>query len=342
MQAFFRRSCVRISPPRLFCAHRRAESKRRVSRRTKRGFACASALLAALVAYNIIDDMYHPEKRLSVLFSILRSFPLRTYSKIQGAVCNIWLPRPFNLLVVGAARLALGISLENAQRSRLSEYHSINDLFTRKLALGSRPIGSCVVSPVDGTVIYASKIRDSKLCKIKGVQYREEELLCVANIENMKLKGGDIYEVVIYLSPSNYHRFHSFLDFDLREIKHVPSYLFSVGARHMKYLEGLLSKNERVVFSGETPWGYGALVAVGSAGVGSILTPFEKISTNSYFIKTEIRDYKMSEKVGKGEELGYFCMGSTVAVFFEAPEGFSLTCRENSSVRMGEPLGAVA
>ncbi|OAG28828.1 phosphatidylserine decarboxylase [Nematocida displodere] len=313
-----------------------------VERHRQRGSFKRFSAMGALVflvfsLFNIFQDVDSLDK-LELEYSILRTLPLRTYSKIQGLVCCIKYPWPLNIVVVGIAKKAFGISLDDASRKKVSEYRSINDLFTRKLAESARPIGRGIVSPVDGTVVYAG-IVGTDIPQIKGVKYEIHDLLRISSLTEIDIDEDDLYQVVIYLAPSNYHRFHSFCDFTLKQVKHIPSQLFSVGMTPMRYLRGLLSKNERVVFSGESEWGYASLVAVGSTGVGSIATPFADITTNGYsFGPTQATSYFGNKEIKKGKEIGWFNLGSTVVLLFKAPKKFSLNCQEGP-IQVGESIG---
>lgn len=44
-------------------------------------------------------------------------------------------------------------------------------------------------------------------------------------------------------------------------------------------------------------------------------------------------------KVRKGEELGFFNMGSTVVLIFEAPEHFEFLVNEGDKIVLGQKLG---
>lgn len=44
----------------------------------------------------------------------------------------------------------------------------------------------------------------------------------------------------------------------------------------------------------------------------------------------------------KAQEMGGFCLGSTVVLVFEAPTDFQFTVRDGQKVKVGEPLGDVA
>ena len=44
-------------------------------------------------------------------------------------------------------------------------------------------------------------------------------------------------------------------------------------------------------------------------------------------------------KLGKGQKLGAFKMGSTIVLVFEAPQKFEFCVRPGDSVKYGQPLG---
>lgn len=320
------------------------ERKRRNARKKwvfSIGYASMVILLSVIVLNSIYDRFISTEK-IDFRYSVVRSFPHRTYSRFQGFLCKIHLPWPVNILVLGVSKKLLGIQLNEAERTRVSEYSSVNDLFTRKLHKKARTIGSGITSAADGTIVYAGRAEDSIKCPIKGVHYKVEDLLMNSNIFNKIDKNNTLQQAVIYLAPSNYHRFHSFTDFSLESIMHIPSLLLSVGKLPMKLFPGLLSKNERVIFSGTYEHGYCCLVAVGSVGVGSIHTPVVDIQTNRitgpYTMPCEV--FRGKQEYSKGSELGHFSLGSTVVMIFEASPDFVWNKTEGL-VNMGETLGYI-
>ncbi|KAI5173205.1 phosphatidylserine decarboxylase [Nematocida sp. LUAm3] len=315
------------------------QKKRREFRKTKRTLTVLSTLFVAISIINIIEDGFIKKDGFQLEHSIIRTFPLKTYSRLQGVLCSIKYPWPLNILVVGMAKQALGISLKDAERTSVSKYGSVSDLFARKLAEKSRKIEEGFTSPVDGTIIYAGKARENTE-KIKGIRYKEEDLLHIENLEKeMKNPNNIMYQIVIYLAPYDYHRFHAPTNMWIKTIKHIPMQLLSVGKIPMKFICGLLSKNERVVFSGETEWGYFSLVAVGSTGVGSISTPFASIKTNKFFQNANYdQTVEVSHFLQKGDEVGHFNLGSTVVLVFEAPPTFHLKVSKGPVV-MGQTIG---
>lgn len=307
------------------------------------------ALFLCAFTINLIEDgtiTYEQGTRKPVAVSILRTFPLKTYSKLSGMVAKMHLPYPINVPILSVVRLVLGIDLSEAEEAKISSYFSVNELFSRGLRGDARPIsGTDVISPVDGLVLYAGAASDST-GKIKGIEYKLQDFLglgagkggaesgLLANPEHNRL-----YQAVVYLAPRDYHRFHSPTDFVVEEIKHIPGELISVGKWHMKLIGGLLAHNERVVFSGTGPFGYFSLVAVGSTGVGSIETPLANIRTNRFM--GYIRHvYALEEYVQRGAELGKFNMGSTVVLLFEGPKNTRFYKQAGESIRVGRPLAS--
>jgi phosphatidylserine decarboxylase len=62
------------------------------------------------------------------------------------------------------------------------------------------------------------------------------------------------------------------------------------------------------------------------------------------------RDFRLSSftvtpqgvELHKGEELGMFQMGSTIALIFECPQDYTVVAKEGARVRLGESLVAQA
>lgn len=313
----------------------------RVQKKYLRIFLKGMCLAGAISIFlHIFYDKYVSEKEIGIHYSIFRSLPLRTYSRAQGYLGMVSFPWPVNIPVVGFMKILMRISLSDAERENIRDYRSVNDLFTRKLKPSSRPIGPGIVSPVDGTIIYAGLAENGEKCKIKGVHYKVEELLLDRNVLADVKDGHSIFQIIIYLAPHNYHRFHSFVDFTLTRILHVPSLLFSVGNLSMKYFPGLLSNNERVIFQGEYEHGQCYTVAVGSLGVGSISSSIAKFKTNrrTYLHSDPIEFSVDPHRYAKGEELGHFNLGSTIVLIFSAPKNLTI-CKKEGEIRMGETLG---
>jgi phosphatidylserine decarboxylase len=283
-------------------------------------------LFLTLFFIHVLEDNFfynRPGREKSLFFSLARSLPMRSYSKAVGLVGAISLPYPLNVIMLAPVWFILKINLQEARRKELGMYRSINDLFSREIDMRQRTVEEGrITSPVDGKIMYMGKAGDTTGL-IKGVDYDTSEFLNVNGYRSLlQNPENDLYQVVIYLAPSNYHRFHSFTEMSLSQIKHIPGVLLSVGRWPMRHITGLLQMNERVVFMGTGPNGqHVSLVAVGSTGVGSIETPFAKLRTNRYFDDGMVRVYETGAWVKKGEELGKFNLGSTVVIYFECRPG---------------------
>merc|ERR1712029_1275925 len=96
--------------------------------------------------------------------------------------------------------------------------------------------------------------------------------------------------------------------------------------------------------------GYFGFVAVGALNVGSIDLEFEKdLVTNQessvpYRIPSEKcleNNYKQPVSAVRGQLLGDFHLGSTVALIFETKKDFSFAIAPGQTVRVGQRIGAL-
>ncbi|MBO1626458.1 phosphatidylserine decarboxylase [Bacillus cereus] len=181
----------------------------------------------------------------------------------------------------------------------LKEYKTLHELFTRKLQEGKREIDaapSSIVSPVDGVFADYGPIEETKTFDIKGKRYSIVDML--GNEERASRYAGGTY-MVIYLSPSHYHRIHSPLTGTVTERFVLGRKSYPVNAAGMKYGKEPLSKNYRSVTEVDSAGQHMSLVKVGAMFVNSIELLHER------------------NTVQKGEEMAYFTFGSTVVLLFE-------------------------
>ncbi|KDQ51319.1 hypothetical protein JAAARDRAFT_62535 [Jaapia argillacea MUCL 33604] len=174
--------------------------------------------------------------------------------------------------------------------------------------------------------------------------------------------GSDVQEghalnfVVIYLAPGDYHRFHSPTAWIVQKRRHFVGELFSVSPYMAKRLQNLFVLNERVALLGRWKHGFFGMVPVGATNVGSIKINFDSaLRTNELHPRrshpppgtyTEATYSSASPILGgkplnKGEEMGGFCLGSTVVLVFEAPLSFEFKVGAGQKVKVGEVLGDV-
>jgi phosphatidylserine decarboxylase len=222
----------------------------------------------------------------------------------------------------------------------LEEYPTFTAFFTRKLKEDARPISSGIdtlVSPVDGKVAQFGTITEGALIQAKGINYTVEQLLgCTSEISD-KYEGGTF--LTIYLSPSDYHRIHMPLPGKLTKATYLPGRLFPVNRIGVEHVQGLFTKNERLITYADTPAGEMVLVKVGAFVVGSVRVPYGEHSTNvknGRAYSTELPDVPFE----KGEEVGLFEFGSTVVLLFEKDHIFlSDKIQPDAHLKYGEAIG---
>lgn len=201
----------------------------------------------------------------------------------------------------------------------LKEYRTLHELFTRKLKEGKRFIDadvSSIVSPVDGVFADYGPIEETKTFDIKGKRYSIVDML--GNESRAKQYAGGTY-MVIYLSPSHYHRIHSPLSGTVTERFVLGRKSYPVNEAGMKYGKEPLSKNYRSVTEVDSEEKHMALVKVGAMFVNSIELLHERST------------------VQKGEEMAYFTFGSTVVLLFEKEMiEVDSTLTSGQEVRVGE------
>ncbi|WP_409293392.1 phosphatidylserine decarboxylase [Peribacillus sp. SCS-37] len=221
-----------------------------------------------------------------------------TNGRITSGALKRFAQSKWSRFLIPAYVKAYKLNLEEVEKD-IGDFPTLHDLFIRNLKEGARIIhdgtGS-VVSPVDGILEDIGEIRPDKHIAVKGKVYSIEEMLGDNEVLH-KYIGGSY--MVIYLSPSHYHRIHSPLAGKVTKRWLLGKKSYPVNAWGMKYGRDTLSKNYRIITEIQHDKGSAAVVKVGAMFVNSIVV------THS---DTEIQ---------KGEELAYFSFGSTVVLLFE-------------------------
>ena len=87
--------------------------------------------------------------------------------------------------------------------------------------------------------------------------------------------------MVIYLAPSDYHRFHSPAIFNAFYRRHIVGYLDPVKPAYVNKHKDVFKNNERVNVTGQWDFGFFLISFVGALNVGSIKLHFDKkVATN--------------------------------------------------------------
>lgn len=241
------------------------------------------------------------------------------------------------------------VNLQEAERKTVEEYTHFNDFFTRKLDFTVRQFDPCAsspnpVSPVDGTVLTMGDISQNTLLQAKGHSYSLDDLLAT-KLFQAEHPGYDtsIFQngsyITIYLSPQDYHRVHMPVTGQLQSMSYVPGKLFSVSPTSCAAIKNIFASNERVINIFKTEHGYIAVILVGAMLVGSIATNWHGEITpphgkQNQFLKT-YQDQQMN--LNKGDDLGYFQMGSTVILLFSEKLDFN-TSLLNQQIKLGDQI----
>jgi phosphatidylserine decarboxylase len=222
-------------------------------------------------------------------------------------------------------------------------YRSFNDFFTRALKPGARIVDLApfaIASPCDGTVAERGELDADQVLQAQLTAKRRTYSLgaFLGDIDRAAPYIGGQF-ATIYLAPYNYHRVHVPLEGTLVGLHYEPGLLYSVNMTTAALVDALYVKNERLVCHFVGPSGPYALVFVGALNVGSVsLTGIGEVLPRADrrpgpLPLPERRDY------GRGDELGWFNMGSTVVLIFP-PKSLEFVDHftRGSVVQMGERI----
>jgi phosphatidylserine decarboxylase len=212
----------------------------------------------------------------------------------------------------------LGLDMSEFESS--SSYKTLNSLFTRAL-IKPRAFDESsnnFICVADSYVSAQGAIKEGIALQIKGMQYSIEKLftshIAKENIE--RLKNGSFMN--FYLSPKDYHRYHSPYSAKVTKLVYVPGKLYPVNFTYLNKQEELFVENERVILeclTNDNKLFY--MAYIGALNVGKMVFDFDsRIATNEDAREIEVYQYD-NLYIKKGECLGHFKMGSTVLVFWE-------------------------
>lgn len=209
---------------------------------------------------------------------------------------------------------------------------NFNEFFTRKVKPETRPISMGIVSPVDCCIFDFGYITALKRIHVKGRMYNVQEL---TNEEKNYMKSYCVF----YLSPYNYHRVHACFDMSIDKITYHPGTLFPVKEKTIKKRERVYCNNERIILHGNSTFGKFQFIFVGAMMVGKVKLSFEKkIETNVKKGKYFKHNFDNPYQITKGEELGYFEMGSSIILLLEENYLANIYFKTDDKVKMGETI----
>jgi phosphatidylserine decarboxylase len=267
-------------------------------------------------------------------FLVTNRIPRRLATQFMG-----WFSKIENPLIrdlsIAVWRLFADPNLAEAAKPRFSSLH---DCFIRELKRGARPIDpdpAVLVSPCDGIVGGSGRVDGDLLIQAKGLTYTLAQLLVDPTLVE-RYRDGQY--VTLRLSSSMYHRFHAPHDCVVERVAYISGDTWNTNPITIKRVERLFCRNERAVVQTRLAAG-GHLITL--VPVASILVA--SIRLHGVDVRLHLRypgpnDIPCRAPFRKGEEMGWFELGSTIIVF--APPGLRLDdgVRQGVVVQMGQPL----
>ncbi|XP_034403199.1 phosphatidylserine decarboxylase proenzyme, mitochondrial isoform X2 [Cyclopterus lumpus] len=302
--------------------------------------------------------------------ALYRSFPTRLLSRAWGRLNGVELPNWLRKPVYSLYIWTFGVNMQEAAVEDLHQYRNLGEFFRRRLKPAVRPLcaNSCLISPADGKILHFGQVKNSEVEQVKGVTYSLENFLgpqkrrsndSTSSFRDLLLSSpdNDLFHVVVYLAPGDYHCFHSPADWKVELRRHFPGSLLSVNPGVARLVKELFCLNERVALTGQWQHGFFSLTAVGATNVGSIRVYFDQeLQTNvprynkgsfhdHSYVTIDGQSLKADGEGGvvlqKGAAVGEFNLGSTIVLLFEAPKDFSFSLQPGQRIRVGEGLGSL-
>ena len=234
------------------------------------------------------------------------------------------------------------VNMSEAVQEDYRCYTTFNEFFTRLLkpTLRSQPSDTAAIAcPVDGFISELGQIQDQQLFQAKGHFYDLSNLLGGDHHKAMSFRNGVFFTA--YLSPKDYHRVHMPASGTLKKMVHVPGALFSVNPYSVKHVPNLFARNERVICFFESEHGPMAVIMVGAINVASIGIKWHGLVTPPTSALIQQWHYEDNPiHLNRGDEMGYFELGSTAIVLFGKGAVQWASCLSaNQAIQLGQPIG---
>ncbi|XP_062414839.1 phosphatidylserine decarboxylase proenzyme, mitochondrial isoform X4 [Pungitius pungitius] len=341
-------------------------------------------------------------KRVALYRSFPTRLLSRAWGRLNGVELPTWLRRPVYSLYIWTFGVNMQeAAVEDLIHYRnLGEFFRRR----LKPAVRPLCANSCLISPADGKILHFGQVKNSEVEQVKGVTYSLEnflgpqkgrengteskwtdlrlllqgpppanDMLLSLSLDSsssfrdrlLSSPDNDLFHVVVYLAPGDYHCFHSPTNWKVERRRHFPGSLLSVNPGVARLVKELFCLNERVALTGQWQHGFFSLTAVGATNVGSIRVYFDqelqtnvpRYSKGSFHDRSYVAvDNHLSKAAGKGgvaggegegvvlqkgAAVGEFNLGSTIVLLFEAPKDFSFNLQAGQRIRVGEGLGSL-
>ncbi|MEP6654647.1 MAG: archaetidylserine decarboxylase [Myxococcales bacterium] len=293
--------------------------------------APVSASPSSLGSPTVLGRLFQHEE---LNFLLTNRIPRRLVTRFMGWFARIEVPAVRDLSI-GLWRLFTDVDLSDAARQ---DFPSLQQCFIRELKEGARPIDpdpAVLVSPCDAIVGASGRIAGDQLIQAKGFPYTLADLLPHPELVSRYRDGT---YVTLRLSSAMYHRFHAPHDCHVHRVTYISGDTWNTNPITIKRVQKLFCKNERAVVETTLLAGGEAitLVPVASILVASIRLHFLDVLLHLKYRGPRLTSCDVTFR--KGQEMGWFELGSTIIVF--APPGLQLcdNVQQGRTIRMGQPL----
>ena len=220
-----------------------------------------------------------------------------TISRMSGMIMNIKLPKFLLVPLLKIFWSVYKINREEMEIANLKDFPTFRHFFTRKLKISVRTIEDendedSICSPWDGTVYNFGEWEGDTFVVVKGTPYKIEEFLFgtggdvtkkFGNLQEEVYSRGNVLKFCLfYLSPADYHRFHSPAICSVSSRRHIAGKLYPVKPSYVATHPNVFKENERVALFGKWKNGFFSTTFIGATNVGSIVLNFDnEMITNS-------------------------------------------------------------
>ena len=189
-----------------------------------------------------------------------------------------------------------------------------------------------------GGATYAASGVQAEIYSDESGASRETSAIGAQGGENAK--GANLSYANIYLSPRDYHHYHTPCDLSVLQALYIPADLYSVAKKLLLKIPNLYAKNERVILkckmcNGGILW----MVFVGALNVGKMRFDFDaRIQTNACANREGALYEYENLSFKKGDHLGNFELGSTIVLVAQS-EFLKFSVSSETAVKFSQKIG---
>lgn len=223
-------------------------------------------------------------------------------SSMAGKIMDLYIPVSLRKVIYKAYIKKFKVNQDDILNKDLTQYKTLNEFFIRKIDMLKRPVDdkAVIVSPCDGKVLSISPIIDmTDMIVVKNQKYNLLEFLYGRIGRNPRLvevlnckPDEKWYQLTIYLSPADYHRYHAPCDIKINDRVYIPGTLYPVKPSYVEKFPNTFIENERVTIKCDIKEKDNMermllMTFVGALNVGSINLNYEGFTNKGHKKKVE-------------------------------------------------------